>query len=104
MQFAQQFAGLAVAPCVLKTEANATAYVGTHANRVVKLAVVNKGAEAIQVTLPEPFQHDKSIRAWVLSGPVLDAKTGVKLEESLSKPSSIQTVSGYSASLWHLSE
>lgn len=102
MQLAQQFAGLAVAPCELKTEANATAYVGTRANRVVNLAVVNKGANAIQIELPEAFRQNKSTRVWVLSGPALDAKTGVKFEQAPSEPSANQTVSGYSAVLWQL--
>jgi hypothetical protein len=102
MLLAQQFAGLAVVPCELKTEANATAYVGTQANRVVKIAVVNKGEDAIQMELPEAFRQGKPTRAWVLSGPALDAKNGVQFEETPAGRSANPTVSGYSAVLWQL--
>jgi hypothetical protein len=102
MQLAQQFTGLELAPCGLKTKANATAYVGTRMGRIVKLAVVNKGPDTIQVELPAAFRQNQSTRAWVLSGPALDAKTGVKFEEVPPEKAATQTVSGYSAVLWQL--
>lgn len=96
MQLAQQFAGFAVSPCELKTDANVTAYVGTRGEREIRLAVVNKGADAVQVKLPRAIQ-----RTSMLSGPALDAKTGIKFEETHSAGTAkTQTVAGYSAMLW----
>jgi len=47
-------------------------------------------------------RQNKSTRIWVLSGPALDAKTGVKFEQVPSEPSAHQIVSGSSAVLWQL--
>jgi hypothetical protein len=98
IQFAQQFTGLAVSLCELNTGSNVIAYGGTRGTREMKLAVVNKGAEAVQVILPRPIQ-----RSWMMSGPALDAKTGLKFEEMpLADKTTTQTVAGYTAVLWQL--
>jgi hypothetical protein len=81
MQVAQQFAGFMVAPCVLNTDVNVTAYMGTRGEQV-KLAVVNKSAQPISVRLPERFGSSPSSERWVLRGPSLDAKEGVQFERN----------------------
>jgi hypothetical protein len=96
MQLAQRFAGFAVAPCVLKTGANVTAYVGTKSQERL-LAMVNKGAEAIRFELPETMRVRER---WVLQGPSLDAKEGVRFaKEGLPGKGAVE-VAGYSAVLF----
>jgi hypothetical protein len=98
LQFAQQFAGFAISPCELKTDANITAYLGTREKGEMRLAVVNKAEDAVQIRIPRPIQ-----RTWLLSGPALSAKTGVKFEEiSRADKATIPTVARYSAVVWHL--
>jgi hypothetical protein len=79
MQFAQRFAGLAVAQCGLATDANVTAYMGTKGGRML-LAIVNKGAEAVRVEVPETMRAKGVTGTWVLRGPALSAKEGVRFE------------------------
>jgi hypothetical protein len=94
MQLAQRFAGSRVAPCQLKTPANITAYQGIKQGRTM-LAVVNKGASSVEVSLPKPLHGAKS---WEISGPALDAKSGVSFQPTRSANSTI-TVRAYSAML-----
>ena len=102
MLLAQRFAGFTVSRCTLRTEANVTAYVGQRGANEMRIAVVNKGAEAISIQLPGAVRS-KSVKYWRLSGPAVDAKDGVRFEEvSLSKREG-QTVPGYSAALWECS-
>jgi hypothetical protein len=89
MQFAQQFAGWRVAPCVLETGANVTAYAGTKDGETM-LAVINKGADAVQLKLPLQM-----LRRWELDGPALDAKAGVRFARGRQTAGS--DVKGYSA-------
>ncbi len=77
MQFAQQFAGFTVAQCALKTDANVAAYLGTKGEQV-KLAVVNKSAHSIHIALPETLRTKRVTQRWVLRGPALSAKDGVR--------------------------
>ncbi len=97
MQFAQQLAGFTIAPCTLKTDANVTAYWGTKSEQV-KLAVINKGAEPIDVGLPEVLRSKRLTQRWTLRGPSLGAKEGVvfKKEERAEKMRS-NRIPGYSA-------
>ena len=98
MQFAQRFAGFGVAQCGLKTDANVTAYLGTKGGRMM-LAIVNKGAEAVRVESPEEMRA-KSLRgSWVLRGPVLSAKEGVRFEAETVPGKGPVEVPGYSALL-----
>jgi hypothetical protein len=94
MQLAQRFVGSRVAPCHLKTSANVTAYQGVKQGRTM-LAVVNKGASSVKVSLPTPLQGAK---LWELSGPALDAKTGVSFQPIRGAGSTI-SMAGYSAVL-----
>jgi len=94
MQLAQQFLGSRVAPCHLKTQANVAAYQGVKQGRTM-LALVNKGASPIKLSLPVPLQ---SAKTWELSGPALDAKTGVSFHPIPSASSTI-SVGAYSAVL-----
>lgn len=98
MQFAQQFTGFSVSPCKLRTDANIVAYTGTRGGRERKLAVINKGAQSVKVTLPGPIKQ-----SWTMSGPALDAKTGVTFKEvPLVDKGLTRTVAAYSAQLWQL--
>ena len=101
IQFAQLFAGFAVAQCGLTTDENVTAYLGTKGfgvfeNRIL-LAIVNKGANAIEVELPESMR--RSVRGrWVLRGPALDARDGVSFgPEKAHKGRPVGEVPAYSA-------
>jgi hypothetical protein len=94
MQLAQRFVGSRVVPCLLKTAANITAYQGIK-QECTMLAVVNKGASAVEVSLPRPLHGAKR---WEISGPALDAKTGVTFQP-IRPASSTVTVRAYSAIL-----
>jgi hypothetical protein len=94
MQFAQRFAGMEVARCELKTDANVTAYVGRDKG-ALQLAVVNKGAAAVQVELPAELRG--RAKRMVLEGSALNAKTGVRFAAAAGKGGA---VTGYSAVLW----
>jgi len=90
MQFAQQFAGFKVAPCALRTDANVTAYMGTKGGQV-KLGVINKGSQARSVQLPPALLSKKLAPRWVLRGPSLSAKEGVRFEQA-GRDSKTQTI------------
>jgi hypothetical protein len=94
MQLVQRFVGSRVAPCRLKTSANVTAYQGIQRGRTL-LAVVNKGAGAVEVALPLRLHGAKQ---WEMSGPALDAKTGVRFQAIQPTDSTI-SVRAYSAVL-----
>jgi hypothetical protein len=98
MQFAQRFAGFHVAPCGLTTDANVTAYTGTKGGQIL-LAIVNKGAEAIRVEVPEAMRAKGLTGRWVLRGPALSAKTGVRFEAEAVPGKAPLEVAGYSAML-----
>jgi hypothetical protein len=97
MQFAQRFAGFGVAQCGLKTDANVMAYVGTKSGRMM-LAIVNKGAEAVRVEAPEEMRAKSLTGRWVLRGPALSAKEGVRFEAAVPGKGPVE-VQGYSALL-----
>ncbi|HXE07343.1 MAG TPA: hypothetical protein VN612_05575 [Acidobacteriaceae bacterium] len=99
MQFAQQFAQFSVAPCTITSSVNATAWIGTR-GLATKLAVINKGPEALTVQLPAPFAS-RPVNRLVLSGPALDAKTGVLLtRDSQESRSATQLIPAYTAILF----
>jgi hypothetical protein len=96
MQFAQQFAGWHVAPCVLATDENVTAYVGRKGENVM-LAVVNKGANTVRLKLPDRLGPGKPTRVSELRGPALNAKDGVRFGRvQLNGESATGEVNGYS--------
>lgn len=97
MQFAQQFAGFAVAPCALNGDANVTAYCGSKGSEV-QLAVVNKSAQTIDLELPPRLRTEKLIQRWLLQGPALSAKEGVRFgKEKLSSRTPVNRLSSHSA-------
>lgn len=99
MQFAQQFAEFNVGCCSIASSANATAWIGTR-GLATKLAVINKGAEPITVSLPSPLNR-KLIHRLVLSGPALDAKHGITLVRSSQPNRSLtQVIPGYTGALF----
>jgi hypothetical protein len=99
MQLAQQFAGYMLAPCTLKTDENVTAYLGTKANQS-QLAVINKGANPIHITLPKSLRTKPITQRWMLSGPALNAKDGVHFtNQPATGTTPLNQVPGYSAVL-----
>ena len=99
MQLAQQFAGYSVVQCDLKTDANVTAYIGTKRQKTL-LAIVNKGAETVRLEMPEAMRAKGVAERWVLQGPALDAKDGVRFaKEGLPGKGAVE-VAGYSAVLF----
>jgi len=98
MLFARAFAGASVARCPLETAANLNAYCGNQKGRQL-LAFVNKGPEAVRIELPAPFNTGRLNRS-NLTGPALDAKTGVQFAPAgnLQSASTLE-VAGYSAAL-----
>ena len=107
MQFAQMFVGCAMAPCVLSTSANITAYQGfkTGAGKSGKsmLAIVNKGEPAVHVTLPQTFATAGHLQRWELRGPSLSAKTGVQFAPApQAMPTPAIEIAGYSAAIFEV--
>jgi hypothetical protein len=104
LRFAQRFTGCRIAPCVLDTSANITAWqaVKTEGSNTQKplLAFVNKGEPAVQLTLPESFASAKSLQRWELRGPSLAAKTGVTFAPvPHQQQSAAIEIAGYSAAI-----
>ena len=85
MQLAQRFVACSIAPCRLQTPLNVTAYQGSKDGHSL-LAVVNKGATAVELSLPALLHGAK---CWELSGPALDAKAGVKFQPIQPAPPTI---------------
>jgi Glycosyl hydrolase family 79, N-terminal domain len=99
MQFAQQLAGYELAPCAMKTGENVTAYLATKREQT-QLAVINKGANPIHITLPKRLVPKPMTQRWVLNGPALSAKEGVRLtKEPAAATTPLNEVPGYSAVL-----
>jgi hypothetical protein len=101
MQFAQQFAGYALAPCIMKTDENVTAYLGTKGQQT-RLAVINKGANPINIGLPENMRTKLITQRWMLSGPSLSARENVSFtREILTDKTAPHEVPAYSAVILH---
>ncbi len=100
MQSAQMFAGCRIAPCVLSTSANITAYQGFKAGNSMP-AFVNKGKDAIHLALPKRFTAAERLRRWGLRGPSLTAKDGVQfgLVPQERQTAAIE-IQGYSAAIF----
>lgn len=102
IEFAQKFAGWAIAPCALETGANATAYQGSKA-AMTMLAVVNKGDSALRIELPESFARAEPIERWELHGPSLAAKTGIEFGTVKFGPREpVTEIAGYSAAIFQV--
>ncbi|HXC96853.1 MAG TPA: hypothetical protein VNU92_14220 [Edaphobacter sp.] len=96
MQFAQQFAGLKIAPCPINMSENLTAYYAT-ANNQAKLAVINKSSDALNLELPSAFQT-KLTQQWTLEAPSLEAKQKIQFREQKKSPdTATKKVAAYSA-------
>jgi hypothetical protein len=101
MQFAEQFAGFNLAPCALNATENLTAYLATK-GRQTQLAVINKSANPIQITLPKAMQTKPVTLRWTLSGPSLNAKENIRfVKESPATNSPHNQVPSYSAVILH---
>jgi hypothetical protein len=99
MQLAQQFAGYKLAPCTMNTEDNITAYLGTKGDQV-QLAVINKGADPVHISLPKILRTKSITERWTLSGPALNAKEGVRFTKGpLGATTPFSNVPGHSAVL-----
>lgn len=77
LEFAQMFAGSAIARCMLDTNANVTAYQADRGGKAT-VAFVNKGEMPVIMQLPDNFIHGARIQRYDLRGPSLSAKTGVQ--------------------------
>lgn len=95
IQFARPFVGFAVSKCVLKTDANATAYVGVRGGQI-KLAVVNKGAQPLHLDLPMKLRS-KQLQRWELSAPALTSKEDITLAMRKMTPATQIEVPAYTA-------
>ena len=99
IQFAQQFVGWEVAPCLLNTNENVAVYVGTKA-RELKLAVINKGANNLQLELPHRFRSGAITHRWELGGAGLSAKEGVHFGKVPLPAGLVENqIKGYSAAI-----
>ena len=97
MQFAQKFARSVLAPCTLSTDADVTAYLGVRGKQR-NLAVINKSAQPLDFNLPSPLRSRQGMQRWMLSGPSLTAKEGVRLtKEDVAGVISTQRIAPYSA-------
>jgi Glycosyl hydrolase family 79, N-terminal domain len=97
MQFAQQFTGFNVAPCVSNTTENITAYLAAKRQQT-QLAIINKSANPINITLPENMRTKSITQRWRLSGPSLTAKAGIRFtKEPLTERFALNQVPAYSA-------
>lgn len=77
LEFAQMFAGSAIARCSLSTSANIAAYQADRGGKTA-LAFVNKGETAVTIQLPADFMNRAHIQRFDLRGPSLGAKAGVE--------------------------
>lgn len=97
MQFAQMFSGWQIAPIVLDTSANITAYQASKSEKTM-LAFVNKGDVAVRLALPDRFARAQHLQRWHLRGPSLSAKTGVQFARAPQPdPSAVAAIDAYSA-------
>lgn len=99
LEFAQMFAGSAIARCVLDTSTNLTAYQADQGGKIT-LAFLNKGSTRVTIELPESFMRQVHIRRFDLRGPSLSAKTGVEFGPALHAPGSLAAeIPAWSASI-----
>jgi Glycosyl hydrolase family 79, N-terminal domain len=98
MQFAEQFAGWEMQECILKTNANLTAWLA-HRGSERQLALINKDAAPVKVQLPSAFDGHRTSLCLRLSGPALDAKQGVQLVKVGTHSGSSLLVESYTALL-----
>jgi hypothetical protein len=97
MQFAQQFAGYTLAPCIIETTENITAYLATK-GQSMQLAVINKSPNPIHISLPKDFAAKLMTQRWTLTGPALNAREGVRFtKEPPAAPAPLYKLIGYSA-------
>jgi hypothetical protein len=97
MQLAQQFAGYKIAPCAVSTEENITAYLATKGEQS-QLAIINKSPTTIRIALPKDLRAKPMTQRWLLSGPALDAKQGVRFtKQSSPETTPLNEVPSYSA-------
>jgi hypothetical protein len=102
MQFAQMFAGCRIAPCVLDTGANISAYQGSKSGNAL-LAFVNKGEHAVRLMLPESYVKAGRVLRWDLRGASLTARSGVQFGPvPYKKRTALIDIPGYSASIFQV--
>lgn len=98
MQLAQRFSGCKIIGCDLKTNHNINAYQGSRADTTL-LALINKGSNPAKLDLPHELRAAKKLRSWKLEAPALDAKTGVRFEQTQLANEPDLTIDRYSAIL-----
>jgi hypothetical protein len=98
MQFADQFAGFQMYECKIDQSGNLTTYFGRREKQSL-LALINKDARDIEVHLPAPLLRHKVKTEMRLTGPALNALTGINLTEHKSNVHKSVIVPAYSATL-----
>jgi hypothetical protein len=99
LQFAQMFAGYRIAPCLLSTSDNITAYQARKFGESM-LAIVNKGEHAVNIELPESFGKAGHLLRWELRGVSLTTRDGIQFSPVLQeKQERIVEINGSSATI-----
>jgi hypothetical protein len=98
MQFADHFAGADLFESNLATTANLRGYYAKRGHETL-VALINKGKDPVQVKLLGVANRRPPSTEMRLSGPALDAKTGIILSSSKPSRSLSQSMLPYSAVL-----
>jgi hypothetical protein len=98
MQFASRFAGLEMYECKIDHDSNVTTYFGRRGTQSL-LALINKDEKDIVIDLPAPLLQHKVKTEMRLTGPSLNALSGINLAERKSSVRKSVMVPAYSAAL-----
>lgn len=98
MQFADQFAGADLYECTLGTSANVRGYYAKRGHETL-VALINKGRDAVSVNLAAVAGGRKPKQEMQLTGPAIDAKTGIVLEYRKPTSGAVRSLAPYSAVL-----
>jgi hypothetical protein len=99
MQFADFFSGADLYPVVLSQAPSATAYFGRHGPESL-LALINKGRDGLTVELPKGCASKKPSAQYRLTGPSLDATSGIALVPEAGTRQNAVILPGYTAILF----
>lgn len=78
MKLANQFAGAAMVRCTIACQSDRVRAYAARKGSDLLVAVINKGEQAVKIQTPFHGAH----RQWRLTGPAVDARQGVSIEES----------------------
>jgi len=94
MQFAEAFVGAVLLACEIRSDANVTVY-AARKGKTKLLALINKGPEA--VTIAQSWVNPTQIMR--LTGPSLEAKSGVTVKTNAARPAKAHSLAAYSAAI-----